>query len=250
MRYFIEFEYNGARYHGWQYQPNALSVQEEMEKALAVLLRQPTPLTAAGRTDTGVHAKQMFAHFDTEAAIDPNTVALKLNGLLPQDIAIHRILPVTPDAHARFSATSRTYEYYLCSRKNAFTDKQVTRTHFKLDYEKMNQAAQLLLGRKDFASFCKAHTDVKTTICDVKQAYWRQLDEHTWVFTIRADRFLRNMVRATVGTLIEVGRGLMQPEDIPNVLAEKHRCAAGQSMPADGLYLVEIRYPESIFATE
>lgn len=250
MRYFIEFEYNGANYHGWQYQPNAISVQEVMEQSLGMLLRQPTPVTAAGRTDTGVHARKMVAHFDTaEPLADASALAFKLNGLLPEDIAIHQIRAVKPDAHARFDATSRTYEYWLTQRKSAFTDKLVTRTYFQLDFERMNDACEVLLEEKDFASFCKAHTDVKTTFCDVRRAYWRKAEgmPDTWIFTIEADRFLRNMVRATVGTLIQVGRGLLSKDDLRRILHEKSRCAAGQSMPADGLYLVDITYPEELY---
>lgn len=247
MRYFIDFEYNGTAYHGWQLQPNANSVQAEMEKAFSTIFRRPTSLVAAGRTDTGVHAKQMFAHFDTENPIENiGMLVAKLNGLLPPDIAIHDILPVREGAHARFDATGRTYEYWLTNKKSAFRQHLVTRSHFTLDYAKMNDAAEVILQEKDFASFCKVHTDVKTTICDVRRAYWEQRGD-CWVFTIEADRFLRNMVRATVGTLIEVGRGNMTKEQLRQVLREKSRCAAGQSMPADGLYLVKIDYPEEIF---
>lgn len=253
MRYFTEFEYNGSRYHGWQNQPNALSVQEVMERAFGMLLHQPIDLTAAGRTDTGVHARMMVAHFDTETAIEaPEQLCFKLNGLLPEDIAIHWIRPVREDAHARFDATSRTYEYWLMQRKSAFSDKLITRTYFQLDFERMNDACEVLLEEKDFASFCKAHTDVKTTLCDVRRAYWRPAEGQadTWVFTIEADRFLRNMVRATVGTLIEVGRGKLSKDDLRRILREKSRCAAGQSMPADGLYLTHISYPEELFLTK
>lgn len=250
MRYFAEFEYNGTRYHGWQFQPNAISVQEVMEKAFSLLLHTPIQLTAAGRTDTGVHARMMVAHFDApELIADPQQLAFKLNGLLPEDIAIHWIKPVRDNAHARFDATGRTYEYLLTQKKSAFTDKLVTRTYFHLDFDRMNDACEVLLQEKDFASFCKAHTDVKTTLCDVRRAYWRQAEGQTdtWIFTIEADRFLRNMVRATVGTLVEVGRGTLTKEDLRRILHEKSRCSAGQSMPADGLYLVKIDYPEDLF---
>lgn len=250
MRYFAEFEYNGTRYHGWQFQPNAISVQEVMEKAFSLLLHTPTQLTAAGRTDTGVHARTMVAHFDTEEPIaDLQLLTFKLNGLLPEDIAMHWIRPVKENAHARFDATGRTYEYLLTQKKSAFTDKLVTRTYFQLDFDKMNDACEVLLQEKDFASFCKAHTDVKTTLCDVRRAFWRksEADPDTWIFTIEADRFLRNMVRATVGTLIEVGRGVLTKDDLRRILHEKSRCSAGQSMPADGLYLIRIDYPEDLF---
>ena len=251
MRYFAEFEYNGHRYHGWQNQPNAVSVQEVMEQSLSLLLRHPTSLTAAGRTDAGVHARVMVAHFDTpEPIADTRQLCFKLNGLLPEDIAMHWIRSVKDEAHARFDATSRTYEYWLTQRKSAFTDKLITRTYFDLDFEKMNEACEVLLQTHDFASFCKAHTDVKTTICDVRKAYWRPVEglPDTWIFTIEADRFLRNMVRATVGTLIEIGRGKLTKEDLKRILSEKSRCAAGQSMPADGLYLVKIDYPNDLFS--
>ena len=257
MRYFIFFSYNGAAYHGWQFQPNASSVQEEMERAMQTILRLPDDqrviLTAAGRTDTGVHARLMAAHFDLSDNLQISDLENRLNGFLPADISVHRIVPVRPEAHARFDATSRTYEYWVTDVKNPFTDGLITYTRFRLDYDLMNRAAELLLQTDDFASFCKAHSDNKTTICHVRRAFWEEhplpfMPEQTaHVFTIEADRFLRNMVRAVVGTLFEVGRGAMTIDEMQRAIQAHDRCAAGQSMPPDGLYLTDIRYPESIF---
>lgn len=266
MRFFIYLAYNGANYHGWQNQPNAISVQEEIERALSTILRQPVAITGAGRTDAGVHARLMVAHFDyslplpetaewsaDEARLWGAQLTFKMNGFLPEAISIYKIVPVRADAHARFDATSRRYEYWVTTVKNPYAANLLTFTHFQLDYPLMNQAAALLLEETDFASFCKAHTDVKTTLCDVRKAYWEQRpcpflpDVQCWVFTIEADRFLRNMVRAVVGTLYQVGRGLMTPAEMREVVRSKNRCAAGMSMPAEGLYLVDITYPESLF---
>ena len=258
MRYFIYFSYNGAAYHGWQYQPNAISVQERLENAFETLLRQRVILTAAGRTDTGVHARLMVAHFDLPEHLITSQqgladLAFRLNGLLPDDISVHKIVPVRPDAHARFDATSRTYEYWVTSEKNPYTTHLLTYTRFELDYERMNEAAKILLETKDFASFCKAHSDNKTTLCDVRRAFWEERpapfmpDKLCHVFTIEADRFLRNMVRAVVGTLFEVGRGAMTIDQMRQAVEARNRCSAGQSMPPDGLYLTNICYPDHIF---
>ena len=256
MRYFVFFSYNGTAYHGWQFQPNASSVQQQMESAFGTLLREPVTLTAAGRTDTGVHARLMVAHFDLEETKSPDELkdlAFRLNGYLPEDISIEKIVPVQPTAHARFDATARTYEYWVTDIKNPYTNQLITYTRFCLDYDLMNRAAGLLLETKDFASFCKAHSDNKTTLCDVRRAFWEErplpfMPEQTChVFTIEADRFLRNMVRAVVGTLFEVGRGAMTIDEMHQAILAHDRCAAGQSMPPDGLYLTDIRYPESIF---
>lgn len=253
MRYFIDFEYNGTAYHGWQVQPNATSVQGVLDKALSTILRTPINTLGAGRTDTGVHARQMVAHFDyegtelvAEGRLDTATLAFKLNSILPADIAVHHIRAVRDDAHARFDATGRAYEYWVTHTKSAFTKGLVTRLPYSLNYEAMNEAAQVLLEETDFASFCKAHADCKTTICDVRRAFWEQRGD-CWVFTIEADRFLRNMVRATVGTLVEVGRGRLTKDQLRTILHNKNRCSAGESMPADGLYLVKIDYPKNIF---
>ena len=239
MRYFVDFAYNGAAYHGSQRQPNRITVQEVMEEAFATILRQPVALTFAGRTDAGVHAEHMFAHFDIEGlSVTDDGLRERLNSLLPAAIAVSAVLPVADELHARFSALSRTYEYRITTEKDPFRQDLVTRVAPGLDFDAMNQAAQLLLGTQDFASFCKVHTDVKTTICTVTQAQWSNN-----VFTITADRFLRNMVRAVVGTLFEVGRGRMTIEDFRDVIANKNRCSAGQSVPAAGLYLTKIEYP-------
>ena len=250
MRVFLFFSYRGTRYHGWQYQPNAVSVQEEMEKALQTLLRVHIDIVAAGRTDTGVHARMMAAHADLPESLVPSSLpnlAFRLNGLLPLDIAVQRIVPVIPAAHARFDAISRTYEYHVTTAKDPFLQGFATRLWSVPDFEMMNKAAELLLEEKDFATFCKAHSDNKTTLCDVRRAFWRQTSPDTWVFTIEADRFLRNMVRAVVGTLLEVGRGRMTLDDFRAALQRRDRSAAGESVPAEGLYLTDIRYPDSLF---
>jgi len=255
MRYFIRFSFVGTDFHGSQYQPNGVTVQEVMERAMATLLRAPVTLTFAGRTDAGVHAQEMWAHWDWDAG-DEGTIrplpglpnlAARLNSLLPHSIAVQGIVPVREDAHARYSALSRTYEYYLAACKNPFLYGRVARVAAGLDFGRMNEAARLLIGRHDFASFCKVHTDVKTTFCTVRHAKWEQTGEEEAVFTIEADRFLRNMVRAVVGTLFEVGRGRMTAGQFAEVVAARNRCAAGQSAPAEGLYLVKVEYPEDIF---
>ena len=196
MRYFIELSYNGEKYHGWQNQPNAISVQEVLEKALSTLLRSKISVLGAGRTDAGVHAKQMFAHFDTEVAIDPSELTLKLNSFLPKDVAIHGIQQVKNDAHARFDATGRTYEYWIVTEKNPFHNQSAHLVYKKLDVDLMNTAAKILFEYEDFKSFSKTHTDVKTYICKLEKAIWEQRNE-LLVFTIRADRFLRNISRQT-----------------------------------------------------
>lgn len=238
MRYFVEFAYNGTAFHGSQRQPNGVTVQEVLEDAFSTVLREPVALTFAGRTDAGVHAEQMFAHFDSECA-QPATLVAKLNSLLPASIAIRQIFPVPEDAHARFSATARTYEYRITTVKDPFRQDLVTRVAPGLDFDAMNEAARTLLGTHDFASFCKVHTDVKTTICTITRAEW--VDDS--VFVISADRFLRNMVRAVVGTLFEVGRKKMTVNDFQSVIDSRNRCAAGQSAPPQGLYLTRILYP-------
>ena len=241
MRYFVTFSYLGTDFHGSQSQPNGNTVQAELEAAFATILRQPVPLTFAGRTDAGVHAEQMVAHFDFDKAL-PANLSGRLNNLLPSSIAVSDIRPVADDAHARFDARERTYYYRITTRKYPFLCATHTRVAPGLDFEAMNQAAQCLLGRQDFASFCRTHTDVKTTICDVREARWIQENETEAYFVITADRFLRNMVRAVVGTLFEVGRGRMQPQNLAAIIAAKDRCAAGHSAPAEGLSLVRIVY--------
>ena len=246
MRYFVEFAYCGTDFHGSQTQPNGITVQEVMEEAFATILRVPTPLTFAGRTDAGVHAEMMIAHMDTEKPV-PANLAARLNNLLPPSIAIRDIRRVQDEAHARFDATERTYRYRITTRKDPFTYQYRTRVAAGMDFEAMNRAAKHLLGRQDFASFCRTHTDVKTTICDVREARWVQENEAEAYFVITADRFLRNMVRAVVGTLFEVGKGRMSADQVADIIAAKNRCRAGHSAPAEGLSLVEVKYPNTIY---
>jgi tRNA pseudouridine38-40 synthase len=250
MRYFLRFAYDGTAFHGSQRQPNGVTVQETMEQALALIFREEVQLTFAGRTDAGVHAHEMYAHFDIgdeEMRREGERLVFRLNGILPDSIAIFDIYPVKENAHARFDAVRRTYEYHIIDHKDPFLCKQATRVRPGLDFAAMNESAKLLIGKQDFASFCRTNTDVKTTICDLKQAEWKELDNGHAVFTISADRFLRNMVRAVVGTLFEVGRGKMKKEQFAEVITQHNRCAAGDSAPAEGLFLTHIEYPEEIF---
>ena len=246
MRYFIQFSYFGKAYHGWQNQPNAITVQEELERALSTLLRQKVAVVGAGRTDAGVHAKQMFCHLDVDAISDIDDLVYRLNAFLPDDIAIQGIFQVADDAHARFDAVERTYEYWLVKEKDPFLFDCAHFIKQPLDVDAMNQAAKILLDYTDFECFSKSNTDVKTFNCDVREAFWK-VDEDKWVFTIAADRFLRNMVRAVVGTLLDVGMGKMSPEGIHQVIASKDRGEAGASVPAKGLYLTKVSYPKEIF---
>lgn len=248
MRYFIKFSYLGTDFHGSQRQPNGITVQETMEQALAMIFREEVPLTFAGRTDAGVHAREMYAHFDIGFQMpDAGHICFRLNGILPDSIAIFDLYPVTDDAHARFSATRRTYEYHIVDHKDPFSQTLATRVRPGLDFLAMNEAAKYLIGKQDFASFCRSNTDVKTTICDLTRAEWQVLDNGHAVFTIAADRFLRNMVRAVVGTLFEVGRGKMTKEQFAEVITKQTRTAAGDSAPAEGLFLTHIDYPKEIF---
>lgn len=249
MRFFIRFAYDGTAFHGSQRQPNGVTVQETMEQALAMIFREDMPLTFAGRTDAGVHAREMYAHFDindNQSSI-VNNLKFRLNGILPDSIAIYDIFRVTDDAHARFSAKRRTYEYHVIDHKDPFLLPYATRLRTPIDFVAMNEAARHLIGRQDFASFCRTHTDVKTTICDLTQAEWKELGNGHAVFTISADRFLRNMVRAVVGTLFQVGQSKMNLEQFAEVIAQHNRCSAGDSAPAQGLYLTHIEYPKEIF---
>lgn len=243
MRYFITLSYDGTRFHGWQIQPNSTSVQEELQRGLSLLLRSAIQVTGAGRTDTGVHARMMVAHFDHEEQLDCQQLAYKLNKLLPQDIAIQRVCPVSDELHARFSATSRTYHYYIHTQKSPFHRHYSCFMPYPLDFEQMNQAAGVLLEYTDFGAFCKSHTDVKTTLCKVTKAEWHQTSPTTWYFEITANRFLRNMVRAVVGTLIDVGRGRLTLDDFRRVVEGKRRSDAGESMPGNALFLEKIEYP-------
>jgi tRNA pseudouridine38-40 synthase len=245
LRYFIELSYKGTAYHGWQSQPDVVSVQETIEKSLSLLLRYPTKITGAGRTDAGVHARQMFAHFDTEMPVDKNLV-YKLNAFLPSDIAIHNIYMVSNEAHARFDAVLRSYQYHIHTKKNPFIDDFSWYYKQQLDVKKMNEAAKSLLFFDDFKSFSKSKTDVKTYICNVEKAQWKLTDDQL-VFYISADRFLRNMVRAIVGTLIQVGLHKIDVADFIKIIEARNRIKAGFSVPAHGLYLTQIIYPDQIF---
>lgn len=246
-RYFLEFSYAGTAYHGWQRQPNAISVQEVMEGALNTLLRQKSSLTAAGRTDTGVHARKMVAHFDgIIAETELNQLVFRLNQLLPKDIAIHSIRLVHPEAHARFDALSRTYEYHINDVKAPFKQGLSYSLYHPLEIKTMNTAASILLEYKDFECFSKSNTDVKTFFCEITQAEWKK-NRNGLVFTISANRFLRNMVRAIVGTLIEVGLAKKNSDQIHQIIQSKNRSLAGYSVPAEGLFLTQIDYPNSIY---
>lgn len=245
MRYFIRLSYNGAAFCGWQIQENANSVQEELQKALSTLLKEPISVTGAGRTDSGVNAVNYIAHFDSQVfAQDTRQVLYKLNAILPKEICIHDIFPVHSDAHARFDAVSRTYKYYIHTEKDPFNSNfSYYLPPDRLDFEKMNLAATYFLGEKDFSSLEKVNGGNKTSICNVTEAFWTPIDSTHYVFTVTANRFLRNMVRAMVGSLLEVGFGKRPPEWIATMLAEKNRCAAGHSVPGNALFLYKIEYP-------
>lgn len=241
LRYFIEFSYNGKNYFGYQIQPKDISVQEELEKALSTILREKIKTTGAGRTDTGVHAKKMFAHFDTDHILDQKLVH-QLNSFLPNDIGIRQIFKVKDDFHARFDASFRTYEYYISLEKNPFTQDSAWQYWRKsLDIEKMNEACKILFEYEDFTSFAKLHTDNKTNLCKIYKAEWEQYGTEL-KFIVSANRFLRNMVRAIVGTMVEVGSGKIKPEDLRKVIESKNRNSAGTSAPAQGLFLVDVGY--------
>lgn len=246
MRYFVELSYNGTDYHGWQVQPNAITVQSVLDKALSILLKKPTTTMGAGRTDTGVHAAQMVAHFDTESSIDTEDLTYKLNSFLPKTIAVHNIKQVHANAHARFDATQRTYRYKISTFKDVFNVDNVYHYTNKLDVDLMNKASTILLEYSDFKCFSRVHSDVKTHICAISEAFWVK-NEHELIFQISADRFLRNMVRAIVGTLLDVGNHKTSLEDFHNIIQSKDRSKAGASAPAKGLYLTKIVYPDSIY---
>ena len=241
MRYFIQFSYNGTNYHGWQSQPNAVTVQETLTKAMATVLNCPIELMGAGRTDTGVHAKIMYAHFDIATSFDMDSIVHKLNSFLPKDIAVHEIIAVNDTAHARFDAKRRTYEYHIHTHKDPFLTELSWQYTSKLHLDAMNEAAKLLLSHTDFECFSKVHTDVNTFNCTITHAVWEQ-DHNSLIFTISADRFLRNMVRAIVGTLINVGLHKITLLEFQAILDSKNRSEAGFSVPAHGLYLTEIVY--------
>ncbi len=247
QRYFIYFSYDGAAYHGWQAQPNAVTVQQVMEEALAKLLRAPVPLTGAGRTDAGVNAACMVAHADLPADTDTAQLVYKLNKILPPDIAVSGIRMVKNDAHARFDAVSRRYSYRVVTAKSPFLRRYACRVTTDTDFDAMNRAAGLLYEYTDFTSFSKLHTDVKTNNCKVTHAAWRKAGDNEWVFEIEADRFLRNMVRAIVGTLLLVGRGKMDIDGFRAVIENKARSEAGDSAMGEALTLVGVEYPSEIF---
>ena len=242
MRYFITLSFDGTAYHGWQIQPHSVSVQEELQKALSTLLRMPVEVVGAGRTDTGVHARKMVSHFDINAEQDCQQLVYKLNKLLPRDIAVQHVEQVSDDMHARFSAKSRTYHYYVHLGKNPFLRSYSWQLYGKPDFELMNKAAVVLMEYMDFTSFSKVNTDTKTNDCTITEAHWDRVGEGQWRFTITANRFLRNMVRAIVGTLMEVGRGRMTIEQLRQVIEAKDRCRAGDSVPGNALFLVDVKY--------
>jgi tRNA pseudouridine38-40 synthase len=241
LRYFIKLAYNGTNYHGWQYQPNATSVQENLNKALQVILNSDINIMGAGRTDTGVHAKEMFAHFDFEASINIQSLIHKLNSFLPKDIVIYDIIPVHDEAHARFDATKRTYEYHINTFKDAFLQDKSWYYHHDLDIDLMNEASKILFNHIDFQCFSKVNTDVNTFECTIFEAHWKK-ENNTIVFTISANRFLRNMVRAIVGTLVNIGLHKISLADFNEIIKSKNRDKAGFSVPAHGLYLTKIEY--------
>ena len=245
MRYFLELSYNGKAYHGWQNQPNAISVQEVLEKALTTLLRKPIAIVGAGRTDAGVHALQMFAHFDYTNKINRNEILFKLNSFLPNDIALQDIFEVKKDSHARFDAVSRTYMYRISLEKDPFNFERAYFINNELDIDKMNEASKILLDYSDFECFSKVKTEVKTFNCNIIKAEWVKQGNEMH-FTIKADRFLRNMVRAIVGTLVGIGSGKIDVNDMHAIIKSKNRSNAGYSVPAHALYLSKIEYPKDI----
>lgn len=256
MRYFIELAYKGTNYHGWQIQPEANSVQETLNKALSMLLKDTIDIVGAGRTDAGVHAKQMFAHFNFEGEIESTHLIYKLNSYLPKDIVIYDIFKVFDEAHARFDATKRTYEYHIHTLKDAFENDGSYAFHLPLNIKKMNEACAILFRHNDFECFSKVNTDVNTFNCTIFEANWTRdaaeqigAKQHGTkvVFTIAADRFLRNMVRAIVGTMINIGTGKISLSDFENIIKSKDRRQSGYSVPAHGLYLTKIEYGKKIF---
>lgn len=247
-RYFIFISYKGTSYHGWQIQPNSLTVQKILEDALSTILNEKISTTGAGRTDTGVHAFIFCAHFDSNIPdlTSRKNIVYRLNRFLPEDISVSRLVKVKPEAHARFSAISRTYRYNISKTKNPFWNDSSWFIHGKIDIAPMNEVCGMLLNHSDFTSFCRLHSDVKTNLCRIFYAVWEEADDRL-IFTIKADRFLRNMVRALVGTMIEIGKGKMTPGRFEEIILAKDRGKAGKSAPAKGLFLTEIEYPEVIF---
>lgn len=245
-RYFLELAYKGTGYHGWQIQGNAISVQEVVQNSLSVLLRNHTPILGSGRTDTGVHGSQQFIHFDADEIKEPVFFLKKLNGMLPQDIAAFEVREVLPEAHARFSASWRSYEYRISLRKNPFEQDLSWFCYYTLDIGRMNEAADLLLQYSDFECFSRVKTEVNHFNCKIKEAYWEQIGQHL-IFHITANRFLRGMVRTIVGTLVLVGREKLDLEGFRAIILSKKRIKAGSAAPAQGLFLTKVVYPEIIF---
>ena len=246
MRYFLEIAYNGNRYHGWQMQPNAISVQQIVEEALSTMMRREMTITGSGRTDTGVHCEQQFFHIDIDDTQLIDNLTFKLNSYLPPDIAIGSLKPVKEDAHARFSALSRSYEYRISTKKNPFLEDFSYLYPKPLDLTTMNEAASLLLGKQDFESFSKVKTEVNTFFCEITEAVWKPQGD-LLIFHITANRFLRGMVRAIVGTLLDVGKGKRTVEEFKSIIEQKDRKSAGAAAPADGLFLTSVVYPDEIF---
>lgn len=241
MRYLIQLAYKGTNYHGWQKQHNAHSVQSVLDEKISLLLGQNIETLGCGRTDTGVHAKDFYAHFDAEGDVDCEGVVYRLNRMLPFDISVYELKPVAENFNARFDATYREYEYWITPKRDPFLVDEAWYQYGALNVKAMNQAAQLLIGKKDFECFSKVQTQVNNFICDVQFAEWKVTDNKL-VFTIRANRFLRNMVRAIVGTLVDVGKGRIMPDDVKKIMAGKNRSDAGHSVPAHGLYLTKVAY--------
>jgi len=241
-RFFIQLSYHGNAYHGWQLQENANTVQQVLNEKISVLLNQPIMTIGCGRTDTGVHARVFFAHFDTQESFDAVDFLFRLNNMLPHDIGVQRIVGVSDTDHSRFSATHREYQYFIHTRKDPFLQGQSWFQPFEFDVDAMNYASKLMMRHNDFASFCKAGGAQKTTICRIDMAHWERR-EHQLVFTIGADRFLRNMVRAVVGTMKEIGLGKLKPDAIDSIIESRSRTRAGASVPAHGLFLTNVTYP-------
>ncbi len=243
QRYFVKLAYNGKPFNGWQIQPNDPSVQAEVERVISTVLREDVGVVGCGRTDSGVHASEYYAHFETSASFDCETVQFKLNCMLPKEVAIFSIFPVSEKLHARFSAEARTYHYFINQEKDAFRYDHSWYMHKPINVVRMNEACQFLFGKQDFTSFSKLHTQTRTNFCTITQAIWQKRGSEL-MFTITADRFLHNMVRAIVGTCLEVGRGKLTPNDFKQVIESKSRQKAGASVPGHGLYLAKIEYPD------
>lgn len=248
-RYFLRLQYHGAAFHGWQKQPNALAVQEVLEKAVSTLLGQPTEVIGAGRTDTGVHAAEMFAHFDAPSGLDLDQLAFRLNAFLPESIAILAVIPVVQEAHARFSAQARTYEYHIHWRKDAFLNDRSWYVRQQPDLEALQAAAALMLQFDEFSAFARSNDAATHHRCDIMQSVWEHQNDRS-LYRVTANRFLRNMVRAMVGTMMEVGRGKMELEQLAAVIASGDRRQAGESAPPQGLFLTRVEYPEAIFSCQ